>query len=354
MTEPLKHDNNVSNGAGAGEPQPIIIQTAAPHPARGWLTRLLLIGLTVSLVLNLSMYSSYREYFTSGGTVTERFHAGESTADDKIAVIRIRGTIMPPFTERILKAVQRAKDDAKVKGVVLVIDSPGGLVADSHEIYHRLVELRKDKPIFVSMKRLAASGGYYVAMAAGEQGKIYAEPTTWTGSIGVIIPRYDMTKLSEKFGVASQPLKTGPYKDALSPFRELSNDERSLWESIMNDSFERFLTVIADNRKDLDYEAVRKLATGQIYTADDALAKRMVDAIGYEDEAIEGLKQHLGLEQARVVRYDFRRDLTQLLIGSAEAKQPENYWQSLLDLTAPQAMYLCSWLPGIVLQEDGF
>lgn len=352
MTEPPKHDNNVSNGQSAGEPQPIIVQAAAPHPARGWLMRLLLIGLAVSLMMNLSMYSSYREYFTSGGTVTERFHSGERSAADKIAVIRIRGTIMPPFTERVLKAVERAKDDAKVKGVVLVIDSPGGLVADSHEIYHRLVELRKDKPIFVSMKRLAASGGYYVAMAAGEQGKIYAEPTTWTGSIGVIIPRYDLTKLSEKFGVDSQPLKTGPYKDALNPFRELTDDERAVWENIMNDSFERFLTVIADNRKDLDLEAVRKLATGQIYTADDARDKRMVDAIGYEDEVIDALKQQLGLAKTHVVRYDFRRDLTQLLIGGAEAKQPENYWQSLLDLTAPQAMYLCSWLPGLVVQAD--
>src|SRR4029077_5357237 len=120
----------------------------------------------------------------------------------------VNGTIMPPFTKRILQSIDHAKDDKHVKGVVLVVDSPGGLVSDSHQIYHRLKELGKTKPIFVSMKSLAASGGYYVSMGAGEEGRIFAEPTTWTGSIGVIMPRYEVVELAKKVGIDSKPLKT--------------------------------------------------------------------------------------------------------------------------------------------------
>ncbi len=102
---------------------------------------------------------------------------------------------MPPFTGHVLNAIKQASRDDSVKGVVLVVDSPGGLVADSNEIYHALRQLDTDKhkPINVQMKRLAASGGYYVAMGAGPDGVIFAEPTCWTGSIGVILPHYDIS-----------------------------------------------------------------------------------------------------------------------------------------------------------------
>src|SRR5207248_4028218 len=105
--------------------------------------------------------------------------------------------------------IKKAKEDANVKGVLLAVDSPGGTVTDSHKIYHQLKELSEKKPVFVSMGSLAASGGYFVAMGAGTQAKIYAEPTTWTGSIGVIIPHYEVTELAEKAGIKALPLKTG-------------------------------------------------------------------------------------------------------------------------------------------------
>ena len=123
------------------------------------------------------------------------------------------------WTIRVNGHLHRADDAFGNIAHLLVIDSPGGLVTDSHQIYHRLQKLQKEKPVNVQMKRMAASGGYYIAMGAGPKAKIFAEPTTWTGSIGVILPRYDFSKIAEQYGVASDPIKTGPYKDSLNPLR---------------------------------------------------------------------------------------------------------------------------------------
>ena len=330
-----------SNTAGASStPAPVVIHQVPPP--RRWLLRFLLV---VSVLFNIGMYAAYQEYFAAADGPQERYYSGDKSAGKKIAVINIAGTIMPPFTSRILQAIERATDDSDVQGVVLSIDSPGGLVADSHQIYHLLAELRKKKPIVVSMQRMAASGGYYVAMGAGPEGRIFAEPTTWTGSIGVIIPRFDLSKMADQIGIISDPLKTGAFKDALSPFRELTAEERELWEEILDESFQRFLSVIADNRSNFELDQVRELATGQIYTATDAFQNGLVDEIGYEEDAIEFLKLKLGLDKVRVVSYQSEPQLLDLLTGSMQAKQPENQWQRLLEATVPRALYYCSWSP---------
>lgn len=315
-----------------------------PRSKPRWLVRGLVVLLLISIVFNLGFYAWYQEYFTIGGGPAEQFEAGDQFAKDKIAIISIAGTIMPPFTERILRSIKRAHEDDHVKGVLLEIDSPGGLVADSHQIYHRLVELRKTKRIVVYMKRMAASGGYYVAMGAGEEGVIFAEPTTWTGSLGVIIPRFDMSGLAEKVGVVSDPLKTGEFKDALNPFRNLTERERAIWDHILDESYQRFLNVITDNRKNLDYDQVKKLATGQIYPATDAKQNGLIDEIGYQEDALARLQEITGLQNVRVIRYSHPASLADILLGSAEASQVENRKQALLDSTVPRAMYFASWM----------
>ncbi|WP_339729602.1 signal peptide peptidase SppA [uncultured Gimesia sp.] len=315
-----------------------------PPRSRRWLMRGLVVVLLVSVVFNLGFYAWYQEYFTIGGGPAEQFETGDQFAKEKIAIISITGTIMPPFTERILRSIKRAHEDDQVKGILLEIDSPGGLVADSHQIYHRLVELRKTKRIVVSMKRMAASGGYYVAMGAGEEGVIFAEPTTWTGSLGVIIPRFDMSGLAEKVGIVSDPLKTGEFKDALNPFRNLTDRERAIWDHILDESYQRFLNIITDNRKNLDYDQVKKLATGQIYPATDAKQNGLIDEIGYQEDALARLKEITGLNQVRVIRYSHPKSLADILLGSAEASQAENRKQALLDSTVPRAMYFASWM----------
>ena len=346
MSDQPKPGSGATPPAQTTQPQTIVIQQAAPAGrGRRWWTRLLLAALFVSILINLATISAFNEFFSETIEPQERFHSGDELAADKIAMIEVRGTIMPPLTERILRTIERVKEDQAVKGVLLVIDSPGGFVADSHQIYHRLKELSREKPFVIAMKRMAASGGYYIAMGAGTEGKIFAEPTTWTGSIGVIIPRFDISELAKKYGIKSDPLKTGPFKDALSPFRELSEAERNVWTAILDDSFGRFLRVISENRNNLDYEAVEKLATGQVYTAEQAKANGLIDVIGFEDEALEDLQQRLGLENVRVVRYKFPPTLLDLLLGTVQARQPANEWRTLLESTVPRAMYYCSWAP---------
>jgi protease-4 len=309
--------------------------------------------LGASLVLNFGQLLTLLLFFTGGesdpNAPIETHYSGDELASDKIALVDVSGTIMPPFTERILDTLDAIEEDDSVKGVVLVIDSPGGLVADSHQIYHRLKELRseRDIPIYVSMTRMAASGGYYVAMGAGPEGRIYAEPTTWTGSIGVIIPRYDVSKLATDFGVRSEPLTTGEFKDSLSPFRELSEEERVVWESILDDAFQRFQEVIVDGRANLDAEKVQALATGRIFTADQALENGLIDKVGYLDEAIKDLKTGLGLKKVNVVRYEYPLSLADLLLGSVEARQEADPLGQLLEAGVPRAMYYCGWNAGM-------
>lgn len=322
---------------------PIIIQQMPPHPywARRWFVRLLMVALVFSLVYCLRLSTEYHKYFNDGSSPTERYHSGDKTAEDKIAVIEVSGTIMPPFTGHVLDAIKKVKEDEHVKGVLLVIDSPGGLVADSHQIYEKLKKLREAKPIFVAMKRMAASGGVYIAMGCGENGKIFAEPTTWTGSIGVIIPRYDVSELAGKVGVKTDSLKTGEFKDSLDPLRPLTDRDRVLWGRILDDSLQRFVKIVDENRKTLDENQVKELATGQIFTADDAKAKGLIDEIGDEEVAIEALKTQLGLKKARAVKYEFPTSLINLLLGSAQANDPEVRFRKLLEMSVPRAMYFC-------------
>lgn len=310
--------------------------------------RLLVVLLAASIFMNLMfIVSSAASGLSEGSSQVRREHlSGERSAASKLAVIRFSGTIMPPFTERWLDQIQEAAEDENVKGVLLSVDSPGGLVADSHQIYHELEKLRAKKPVFVAMKRLAASGGYYLAMGIGPEGRIFAEPTTWTGSIGVIIPRYNARELSEKIGVSSEPLATGPLKDSLSPFREMSDQERAVWDAILDDSFQRFINVIADNRPNLDTDEVRALATGQIYTSSQALAAGLVDEVGYEEDALAALASKAGLTQYEAIEYSSPQTFLDALL-SGKSSTPRSVLTEILEASTPRALYYCSWNPWV-------
>jgi protease IV len=318
-------------------------------PPRRFGTWLLFLVLIVSVAFNFILFQAYNSYFSDGEGIVEKFYSGDAEATDKIALISVEGTISPPFTGRILAAIKHAAKDDKVKGVVLVVDSPGGLVADSNEIYHALRKLdtEKHKPINVAMKRLAASGGYYVSMGAGPEGVIVAEPTCWTGSIGVILPHYDVSGLAEKIGVKDDSLKTGPYKDTLSFFRPVSDADKKLWDVILGETLDRFVEVIAGSRKGLDAKQIRDLATGQVFTATQAKERKLIDQIGFLDDAIKSLKERLKLGKARIVSYETSQTLIERLISSSESARPESRWNAILDAAVPRAYYLFTSLPGI-------
>jgi protease-4 len=346
---------NVPYQPGVGTDQPaqtprgplVVVQQA---PRRRWRTWLLFLVLLISVAFNLILYSRYHTYLGLDEGVNERFYSGELTSLDKIAVISVEGTISPPFTGHILKAIEQARTDDHVKGVVLVVDSPGGLVADSHEIYHELRKLdeEKHKPIYVSMRRLAASGGYYVAMGAGPDGLLFAEPTTWSGSIGVIIPHYDISKLADTLGVKEDSPKTGKYKDTLTIFRPVSQADQELWKPILDESLDRFIRVIADSRKMLNVKQIRDLATGQIFTSTQAKDKKLIDKIGYLDDAIEALKTKLQLQKARVVKYETSQSLLEtILSGRTPVSPPHSSLNTLLEAAVPRAYYMFSSAPGL-------
>lgn len=331
----------------AANPQSIHIHN---HPARGgWWSRIVTALLVISVVLNCSQLAMYRSYFSGSVPPYERFVEGDAGSMDKIALLEVEGVIMPPYTERILDAIDRISEDDQVRGVVLSIDSPGGLVADSHRIYKHLVKLREKKPIIVSMGRIAASGGYYIAMGAGPQAKILAEEVTWTGSIGVIIPRYDLSALAGKIGVQTDALKTGPLKDALDPFRPLTDEERKVWDTIIQESLDEFVQVIDEGREALTAADVRTIATGQVFTASQAKQLKLIDEIGDQDAAIVALKSQLQLTATRVVRYEQPQSLVESVLGieAALPAQATDPLTRLLEAGVPRAMYLFGGLTGL-------
>jgi protease-4 len=316
------------------------------HPVRGgWWLRIALALLLASLVFNAMQFTEYRSYQRGNKAPYEQFVEGTLASPDKIAELKIRGIIMPPATDRILDTIDRIADDPSVKGVLLTIDSPGGLVADSDRIHQKLVKLREKVPMVVSFGRIAASGGYYVAMGAGPESQIFAEPTTWTGSIGVIIPRYDLSQLSQQLGVRSDSITTGPLKDSLDPFRELTPQERTVWDTIVKDSLDRFVGVIDAGRKDLDEAAIRPIATGQIFTSEQALQLKLIDQIGDRDAALAALQEQVGLKEARVVEYEYPTGLVEGLLGlqATELAPSADPLSRLLDASVPRAMYLFGW-----------
>ena len=278
----------------------------------------------------------------------QEVHVEGPTTGSAVAIISLVGTISPPYTDDWLKQIERAREDDEVRAILLHIDSPGGLVADSHQIFHRLRELSAEKPMAVQFGRLAASGGYYVAMGAGPEAEIVAEPTTWTGSIGVIVPYYNATELAETVGIRSQPLKTGRYKDTLNPFREPTADELALWEVILDDAFDRFKDVVEVGRPRLERAEIDDAATGQIFTANQALERGLVDRIGYRDETIAALAKRAKLDDPRVIEYVSPVDPLSFLLGQSSAAAnrgtaTERAVERLVQSARPEAYYLYGW-----------
>jgi len=188
---------------------------------------------------------------------------------------------------RVNEWMSELRDDSRVRGVVLRVDSPGGGVSPSQEIYRAVKKLAQQKPVVVSMGSVAASGGYYVACPATA---IIANPGTVTGSIGVRMELANFMGLMDKLGVLHSTVTSGKFKDAGSPFRELSSEEREYFKSIVTDLFDQFVTDVAESRK-LDPQKVKRIADGRILTGRQAMAEGLIDGIGGLEESFEMLKK---------------------------------------------------------------
>ena len=207
-----------------------------------------------------------------------------------IGLVEVRGMILD--SKDTVRQLRYFLKQERVRAVVLRVDSPGGVVAPSQEIYDEVKKFAAKKKIIVSMGSLAASGGYYISAPAT---LIYANPGTITASIGVILKLSNIEALMDKIGIKSYTLKTGRFKDSGSPLRELSKEDRAMLQAVIDNTHEQFVRAVAAGRK-LPVEQVRRIADGRILSGEQAMAMKLVDRLGTLQDAIEEAGRLVGIK----------------------------------------------------------
>ncbi len=217
---------------------------------------------------------------------------GKIAKSEKIAIINIENIITQ--SSSTVRQIKKYADDNSVKAIVLRIDSPGGAVAPSQEIYSEILKFRKDsnKIVVTSMGNLAASGGYYIACASD---KIIANPGTLTGSIGVIMTFSNIEELMKKIGLKTEVIKSGEFKDIGSPMREFTEKEKKLLQGVIDDVYDQFVNAVAVGRN-IGVEKVKELSDGRIFTGRQAFEMGLVDKLGSFEEAIKLTAELVGIE----------------------------------------------------------
>lgn len=217
----------------------------------------------------------------------------EENEGEGLALVEISGPIMD--ARPILAWIRKIENNAGVKGVLVRVDSPGGGAAASQEIYAALARIGQKLPVAVSMGATAASGGLMVSMAGQ---RVFANPSTVTGSIGVRMDIPQLQGLMQKIGIGQETLVTAPYKNAASITRPLTPEDRAYLEKVLMDMHEQFVEIVAKGRK-MPVEQAAKLANGKICTGQEALALGLVDALGGEDDALAWLAEKTGVPATR-------------------------------------------------------
>jgi protease-4 len=243
---------------------------------------------------------------------------------EKVALVKIEGPIFN--STAILEELKKYRKDSSVKAVVLRIESPGGGVAPSQEIYEEVRKLSKTKPVVVSMGAVAASGGYYISSAAT---KIYANPGTITGSIGVIMEIPNLKGLLDKVGIKTEVIKSGKHKDLASVFRGIGEEERKILQRVLDDVHQQFIEAVAEGRG-LPYEKVREIADGRIFTGRQAKELGLVDNLGNLQDAIMEAARLGGIKgEPRVVTKKERISFFDLLTGKTALKYTKDMFNFL-------------------------
>jgi protease-4 len=254
---------------------------------------------------------------------------------EKVGVVEIKGLISDSRTA--IKQLDSYQDDENIKAIVVRINSPGGAVGPSQEILREIEKIRAKKKVVASMGTLAASGGYYIACGAD---LIMANRGTATGSIGVIMQFVKVEDLAKKLGLDIFALKAGRYKDAGSPFRPMTPEERAYMQSLLDNIYQQFLKDVARNRK-LPLEKVRALAEGKVYTGEEAKALGLVDEFGNLPDAIERAGRLAGIKGKVEAVYPEKEgfSLLRLLLG-----QDTEDTLSQLALPYPEPAFLPTWM----------
>jgi len=335
-------------GSQSQPPGPIYIpaQTVKPAKRSGWrifLGIVLALSIVGNIFLFVALFGAVALFATGhGGFLTEEV-VRDSSAKAKIAIISVEGVIHSGLADDVYRQLKTAGEDRNVKGLIVRVNSPGGTVSGSDRIHNEIRKYRneKGKPVVAFMEGLAASGGYYTSVACE---KIIAEPTTTTGSIGVIYQSFVVQQLLEdKLGVNPVTVKSGRKKDWGSPFRQPAPEEiKYIEDKWITPAFDRFVGIVAEGRKgSLTLDRVKELADGGIFGADEALKEKLIDDIGYLDDAIALVKSMAGIKEARVVEYRKPLSLANLLM-SQKANTLKFDRNTLHELGTPQILYLWS------------
>lgn len=234
----------------------------------------------------------------------------------KILIIYIQGVIsdsMPsssllrredniPLTAKVREQLEAAERDPEIKSVILSIDSPGGEVTTCDIIHHEIMSYKKRTgvPVTVIMGSVAASGGYYLSMTGDT---VIAYPTTITGSIGVLITKLSLKELLGKIGIEDETVKSGENKTMGSFFKNMSPDEKALFQKIVDSMYGRFIDIILESRKNITRDQLLKVADGRIFIASDALKLGLIDKIGYFEDAVEAASKSAGLTNPKIVTF---------------------------------------------------
>jgi protease IV len=273
----------------------------------------------------------------------------EGVISDSSDVADFFGTVNEGMVGRVREELERARTDDHVKALVLRINSPGGTVTGSDLLYNEIRRFKQERrvPVVAQLMGTAASGGYYVALAADE---IHAERTTVTGSIGVIFSGVNIAGLMEKFGVENQTITSGRFKDAGSMLRRMRPEERAQLQSVIDDLYVRFVEVVKTGRAKLTVEQIRALADGRIYSATQAKSAGLVDEIGSLDDSLRRARELAGLANARIVTYHRPREYTNNYYTRATHHSDALFDLRPRELSLQGPAFLYLWAPGLGLR----
>ncbi|PPA71643.1 signal peptide peptidase SppA [Jeotgalibacillus proteolyticus] len=298
----------------------------------------------VSIIVNIAttaLTMDFDQFTSSENEGLPEVVMEPGSTSERIAVIDLNGTIQDTGEQggllagtgynhtHFMNQLNQIKQDDTIKAVVLSVNTPGGGVVESAQIHDKLLEIKEEteKPIYVSMGAQATSGGYYVSAPAD---KIFASKETMTGSLGVILQSLNFSRLADEYGIEFVTVTSGEFKDMLSPTEEVRQEDLDIVQSILDDSYNGFVEVIANGRG-LPEERVREIADGRIYNGIQALELDLIDEFGYEEDVIAGVKEDFDLENAQVINYTM-----------------PNSWESLFTF---QAQKLFGGLEGQVFSE---
>ena len=272
-----------------------------------WFWGIFLSLIFLGLVLVAVSFMLFASALKRGGSEYISYGSG-----DKIAVVELNDVIIS--SEKTVEQIKKFREDKSIKAIILRINTPGGGVAASQEIYEEVKKTRDSgKIIVVSMGSIAASGGYYIAVGSS---LIIANPGTLTGSIGVIVQLLNIKDLAEKIGISQTTIKSGSLKDAGNPFKDLNDSAKAYFQDVVDNSFSQFLDVVARERK-MDKDVLLPYANGRVFTGLQAKEYGLIDSLGTFEDAIRITSKMAGIEgEPRIVRVKKRFSIFEEFLGA--------------------------------------